>query len=115
MEEYDSEFVATKKDIKTVFLGVIIGLAALLIILGTIDVVTQKPEIKDSQSLQFADANFGGAVPMKIYQVYDKDTGVYYAVTEKGGICVMETMDGSTKLVDEGDGVIIHHNTGRNA
>ena len=55
---------------------------------------------------------WGGAVPMKIYTVYDRDTGVYYAVTEKGGICVMETMSGETKLVDEGEPPIIHKNQG---
>ena len=49
---------------------------------------------------------------MKIYTIYDRDTGVYYAVTEKGGICVMETMNEGVKLVDQGDGEIIHHNKG---
>lgn len=57
---------------------------------------------------------WGGAVPMKIYTIYDRDTGVYYAVTEKGGICVMETMSGETKLVDEGEPPIIHRNQGLN-
>ena len=55
---------------------------------------------------------FGGYVPMKIYTIYDRDTGVYYAVTEKGGICVMETMSGETKLVDQGDGSVIHKDKG---
>lgn len=55
---------------------------------------------------------FGGAVPMNIYTVYDRDTGVYYAVTEKGGICVMYTMDGQVKLVDEGNNTIRHPNQG---
>lgn len=55
---------------------------------------------------------WGGPVPMKIYTVFDRDTGVYYAVTEKGGICVMETMSGETKLVDEGEPPIIHPNQG---
>lgn len=55
---------------------------------------------------------FGGVLPMKIYQVYDKDTGVYYAVTEKGGICVMQTMAGETKLVEQGEPPIIHKNKG---
>ena len=49
---------------------------------------------------------------MRVYQIYDKDTGVYYAVTDRGGICVMETMSGETKLVDQGDGTIIHKNRG---
>ena len=55
---------------------------------------------------------FGGYIPMKVYQIFDRDTGVYYAVTEKGGICVMETMEGKTKLVEQGDGAIIHPNKG---
>lgn len=59
-----------------------------------------------------ASEQWGGAVPMKIYTIFDRDTGVYYAVTEKGGICVMETMSGETKLVDQGDGAIIHKNQG---
>lgn len=63
------------------------------------------PTLKQSEQ-------WGGAVPMKIYTVFDRDTGVYYAVTEKGGICVMETMSGETKLVDQGDGAIIHKNQG---
>lgn len=58
------------------------------------------------------DDRWGGSVPMKIYTVYDKDTGVYYAVTEKGGICVMETMSGETKLVDQGEPPVIHPNQG---
>ena len=55
---------------------------------------------------------FGGATPMKIYQVYDRDTGVYYAVTSDGGITVMYTMEGKVKLVDEGDGALRHPNKG---
>ena len=55
---------------------------------------------------------FGGAVPVKVYQIYDRDTGVYYAVTEKGGITVMYTMDGEIKLVDQGEGAIQHPNKG---
>ena len=61
-----------------------------------------------------ASEQWGGAVPMKIYTVYDRDTGVYYAVTETGGICVMETMSGETKLVDEGEPPVIHPNQGTN-
>ena len=59
-----------------------------------------------------ASEQWGGAVPMQIYTVFDRDTGVYYAVTEKGGICVMQTMSGETKLVDQGDGTLIHKNKG---
>ena len=64
----------------------------------------------NSQPIQ--SEQWGGDVPMKIYTVYDRDTGVYYAVTERGGICVMETYSGETKLVDEGDGQNVHPNKG---
>lgn len=63
------------------------------------------PTLKESEQ-------WGGALPMDVYTIYDRDTGVYYAVTEKGGICVMETMAGETKLVDEGEPPIIHKNQG---
>ena len=56
---------------------------------------------------------FGGAIPVQVYQIYDKDTGVYYAVTDRGGICVMETMSGETKLVDEGEPPVTHKNQGK--
>lgn len=58
-------------------------------------------------------SQWGGSCPVNIYTVYDKDTGVYYAVTENGGICVMQTMTGETKLVDEGEPPIIHLNKGQ--
>ena len=58
---------------------------------------------QDTPEPYAADA-WGGAVPMDVYQIYDKDTGVYYAVTEQGGITVMRTADGEVKLVDEGNG-----------
>ena len=69
--------------------------------------------VYNDKSTTIQSTQFGGVVPMHIYQVYDKDTGVYYAVTEKGGICVMQTMTGETKLVDQGEPPIIHKNKGK--
>lgn len=68
--------------------------------------------LSDKVQEEAINTQWGGSVPMKIYTVYDKDTGVYYAVTEKGGICVMETMSGETKLVDQGEPPTIHPNQG---
>ena len=82
-------------------LSLILGISIGLFIWGSLN----KTELVASEQ-------WGGAVPMKIYTIFDRDTGVYYAVTEKGGICVMETMSGETKLVDQGDGTIIHKNQG---
>lgn len=83
--------------ILAIMLGILIGMF----------LVSSPKEVK-----LIASEQWGGPVPMKIYTVFDRDTGVYYAVTEKGGICVMETMDEGVKLVDQGDGEIIHHNKG---
>ena len=47
-----------------------------------------------------------------IYQVYDKETGVYYAVTSEGGICPMYTINGEVKLVDQGNEYVVHRNLG---
>ena len=73
---------------------------------------SENQDITINNTEYVASKQWGGAVPMKIYTVFDRDTGVYYAVTEKGGICVMQTMSGETKLVDQGDGAIIHPNQG---
>lgn len=55
---------------------------------------------------------WGGYSPIAVYQIYDKDTGVYYAVTETGGICPMYTIEGEVKLVDQGNEYVIHKNLG---
>lgn len=55
---------------------------------------------------------FVGDCPVMIYQVYDKETGVYYAVTSEGGICPMYTINGEVKLVDQGNEYVVHRNLG---
>ena len=106
----ETEVTSTKnsfnKAIYTLF-GIIIFMLGILIGI-TYSIATYN--ISEPQLV--ASEQWGGATPMKIYTVFDRDTGVYYAVTEKGGICVMETMSGETKLVDQGDGAIIHKNQG---
>lgn len=82
-------------------------LLGIILMVGVTTYFYNNDSIELKQSKQW-----GGAVPMDIYIVYDRDTGVYYAVTEKGGICVMQTMSGETKLVDEGEPPIIHRNQG---
>lgn len=46
---------------------------------------------------------FGGYSEVKVYEIYDRDTGVYYAVTEDGGMTPLYNPDGTLKLVDGGD------------
>lgn len=85
-----------KRDIATI---IIISIIA-TIILGFISIGVHSIFFPQRQETE----GFGGYCPIKIYQIYDRDTGVYYAVTEKGGICVMQTAEGKVKLVDGGDG-----------
>ena len=98
----------------------IIGILVIILIWESYTLMGQKDTIRQLEDQNVvinnteyvASEQWGGPVPMKIYTVFDRDTGVYYAVTEKGGICVMETMSGETKLVDEGEPPIIHKNQG---
>ncbi len=55
---------------------------------------------------------WGGYCPMAVYQIFDKETGVYYAVTSRGGICPMYTIEGEVKLVDQGNEYVVHKNLG---
>lgn len=55
---------------------------------------------------------WGGYSPVEIYTIFDKDTGVYYVVTETGDICPMYTIEGEVKLVDQGNEYVVHRNLG---
>ena len=92
----------------------IIGIVAIVAIFSTVGLWTLfVPNENNSQNVTLEydyNTEFGGQCPMKVYQIWDRDTGVYYAVTEKGGICIMETASGKTKLVDEGEPPTIHKN-----
>ena len=56
--------------------------------------------------------HWGGYSPYKIYMVFNKDTGVYYAITETGDICPMYTIEGEVMLVDQGNEYVVHRNLG---
>lgn len=55
---------------------------------------------------------YGGYYPGEIYEIYDKNTGVYYAITDRGGITPMYTIEGEVKLVDQGNEYVVHKNLG---
>lgn len=57
-------------------------------------------------------SQWGGYYPYKIYTVFDKETGAYYAITSQGGITPMYTIDGEIKLVDQGSDTVVHKNMG---
>lgn len=97
---------------KNISNGMAIYLAVILFLLGFIAGTVGGEIYLHNHPPLVTSEQWSRAIPMKIYTIIDKDTGVYYAVTEKGGICVMETMSGETKLVDQGDGTVIHKNQG---
>lgn len=95
--------MAMKKITKRVLLDIGLMLIGILICVGLIYWISWTPSHSSVEN-----ENFGGATPVHVYQIYDKDTGVYYAVTDRGGICVMETASGKVKLVDQGEPPNIH-------
>lgn len=52
--------------------------------------------------IESTNEQFGGNVTQIISVVYDRDTGVYYALTDNG-LSPLYNADGSLKLVDGGD------------
>ena len=46
---------------------------------------------------------FGGYSPIPVYKIYDRETGIYYAVTAHGGITPLYNPDGSFEMVDGGE------------
>jgi len=56
--------------------------------------------------------DWAGYSPYKIYTIYNKHTGVYYAITETGDICPMYTIEGEVMLVDQGNEYVVHKNLG---
>ncbi len=55
---------------------------------------------------------WGGYYPGELYQIYDKDTGVYYCITDDGHGFPLYTINGELKLVDQGNEYVVHKNLG---
>lgn len=87
---------------------IICGLTLILLIAigvcGSVYITTSKNNVVNQE--------WGGYCPIEVYQIFDKETGVYYAVTEYGGICPMYTIEGEVKLVDQGNEYVVHKNLG---
>ena len=55
---------------------------------------------------------YGGYYPGEIYEVYDKNTGVYYGITDAGFAFPLYTINGELRLVDQGNEYVVHKNLG---
>lgn len=65
-----------------------------------------------TKSLSYNDQWWGGYYPGELYQIYDKDTGVYYCITDDGHGFPLYTINGELKLVDQGNEYVVHKNLG---
>lgn len=65
-----------------------------------------------SASASHNDQWWGGYYPGELYQIYDKDTGVYYCITDDGHGFPLYTINGELKLVDQGNEYVVHKNLG---
>ena len=93
------QFKDTATTILACVVGISIGIVAsvlMALVLQTFDAKTNA--IGDSRL-------WGGYSPIEVYQIYDGETGIYYAVTESGGIEVMLNKDGKPKMVDGGEAI----------
>lgn len=81
----------------------------LVFIIAIINLIFIGSDVKNNK---LNDLQWSGYSPIAVYQIYDKDTGVYYVITETGGICPMYTIDGEVKLVDQGNEYVVHKNLG---
>lgn len=55
---------------------------------------------------------YGGYYPGEIYEIYDKNTGVYYGITDTGFAFPLYTINGELRLVDQGNEYVVHKNLG---
>lgn len=55
---------------------------------------------------------YGGYYPGEIYEIYDKNTGVYYGITDTGYAFPLYTINGELRLVDQGNEYVVHKNLG---
>lgn len=55
---------------------------------------------------------YGGYYPGMIYEIYDKNTGVYYGITDTGFAFPLYTINGELRLVDQGNEYVVHRNLG---
>lgn len=85
-------------DILATFFGILIFFA----FIGAIIFICFS-SLKHIDDNQLDISKWNGYSPVAIYEIYDKDTGVCYAITETGSICPMYDINGEIKLIDQGN------------
>lgn len=73
--------------------GVILALVVIFVVVLW-NVFTPEGNVIENSSL------WGGYSQVGVHQIYDAKTGVMYAVTDAGDICVMVDADGNPRVVD---------------
>lgn len=104
-----------KQDVKQSFndlFAIIFSFMFVLSLFGIIVLFATALKSCTSSNININEEQWGGYYPYKIYTVFDKETGVYYAITGQGGITPMYTIEGEVKLVDQGNEYVVHKNLG---
>lgn len=84
-------------DILATFFGILIFVA----FIGAVFICFFNLKHIDDNQLDISKWN--GYSPIAIYEIYDKDTGACYAITETGSICSMYDTNGEIKFIDQGN------------
>ena len=88
-----SPFFAT---VVAFIVGLIVGICVFIAGAFIVDAVSPETNHLSESKL------YGGYLPFDMYKIYDAETGVYYAVSENGGVAVMVDKDGNPLMVDGG-------------
>lgn len=102
-----------KQDGRQSFKELLVIISSFIFVLGLLGIIVLfVTAFKSCTSSNVSEEQWGGYYPGQIYTVFDKETGVYYVITDQGGISPMYTIEGEVKLVDQGNEYVVHKNLG---
>lgn len=96
----------------TLILAIFVAMSLICVTVGSIFYIFNFNSVSHSYNVIENSEDWAGYSPYKIYTIYNKHTGVYYAITETGDICPLYTIEGEVMLVDQGNEYVVHKNLG---
>lgn len=96
----------------TLILAIFVAVFLICTTVGSIFYIFNFNSVSHSYNVIENSEDWAGYSPYKIYTIYNKHTGVYYAITETGDICPLYTIEGEVMLVDQGNEYVVHKNLG---
>ena len=96
----------------TLILAIFVAVFLICTTIGSIFYIFNLNSVSHPYNVIENSEDWAGYSPYKIYTIYNKHTGVYYAITETGDICPLYTIEGEVMLVDQGNEYVVHKNLG---